>query len=214
MANRTLDTLLFNSVKEFEGAIQLTARASVWQGELQHFHRARFKKEHYTQIVELSFMRAFLTWEGFLEEAFILYLLGKKSPNGYKPVRHATPTDRQHAIDLLASDTRHTDWTAPERVVNRATRFFKAGRPFRRAIRPQTNLLANLKTIRNALSHESEEATEKFENLVRNELGFLPPGMNPGIFLATLKPHHTPPRTYLQFYAETLRLMAETIIPV
>jgi hypothetical protein len=128
-------------------------------------------------------------------------------------VRHATPIDRQHAIDLLASDTRHTDWTVPDRVVNRAIRFFRAGRPFRRAIRPQTNLLANLKTIRNALSHESAEATEKFENLVRNELGFLPGGMSPGTFLATLKPHHTPPTTYLQFYTEMLRSMAEAIVP-
>jgi len=77
MANRTLGTLLTSSAKEFEGAIQLTARAGVWQGELQHFHAARFKKEHFTQIVELAFMKSFLTWEGFLEEAFILYLLGK-----------------------------------------------------------------------------------------------------------------------------------------
>lgn len=159
-------------------------------------------------------MKSFLTWEGFLEEAFILYLLGKKSPNGYAPGRHAIPTNRPHAIELLASDTRHTDWTAADRVVNRAKRFFKAGQPFENVIRPQSNLLANLKTIRNALSHESEEATEKFETLVRNELTYFPPGMIPGTFLMTLKPHHAPPKTYLQFYTETLRAMAEAIIPV
>jgi len=213
MANRTLSTLLASSVDEFEGAIQLTARASVWQAQLQHYRAARFKKEHYTQIVELAFMKFFLTWEGFLEEAFILYLLGKKSPNGYAPVRHAIPTDRNHAIELLASDARHTDWTAADRVGNRAKRFFKAGRPFAGVIRPQSNLLANLKTIRNALSHESKEATEKFETLVRNELTYFPPGMIPGTFLMTLKPHCAPPTTYLQFYTETLRAMAEAIIP-
>src|SRR5450759_4504299 len=125
MANRTPGTLLAHSVREFEGAIQLTARASVWQNRLQYFQAARFKKEHYTQIVELAFMQSFLTWEGFLEESFILYLLGKKSPSGFSPVRHAIPTNRQHAVDLLASDTRHTDWTAADRVVRRATRFFK-----------------------------------------------------------------------------------------
>jgi hypothetical protein len=213
MAKRTLGTLLTSSAKEFEGAIQLTARASVWQGELQHFHAARFKKEHYTQIVELAFMKSFLTWEGFLEEAFILYLLGKKSPSGYAPDRHAIPTNRQHAIELLASDARHTDWTAAARVVNRAKRFFKSGRPFETVIRPQSNLLDNLKTIRNALSHESMEATEKFETLVRNELTFLPPGMIPGTFLMTLKPHHAVPKTYLQFYTEILNSMAEAIVP-
>lgn len=213
MANRTPGTLLADSIREFEGAIQLTARASVWQSHLQHFRAARFKKEHFAQIVELAFMKSFLTWEGFLEEAFLLYLLGKKSPNGYTPARHAIPINRQHAVELLASDARYTDWTAASRVVSRATRFFKGGHPFVNVIRPQTNLLDNLKTIRNALSHESEEAAEKFETFVRNELNYLPPGMIPGTFLVTLKPHHTPPQTYLQFYVENFRSMAEAIIP-
>ena len=159
-------------------------------------------------------MKSFLTWEGFLEEAFILYLLGKRSPSGYAAGRYANPTSRSHAIELLASDARHTDWTAADRVVNRARRFFKAGRPFENVIRPQINLLANLKTIRNALSHESEEATGKFETLVRNELTYFPAGLIPGIFLMTLKPHQTPPKTYLQFYTETLRSMAEAIVPI
>ena len=213
MSNRTPGTLLAASVKEFEGAIQLTARASVWQHRLQYLSQARFKKEHYTQIVELAFMKSFLTWEGFLEEAFILYLLGKKSPNGYTPGRHAFPMNRQHAVDLLASDARHTDWTVASRVVNRAGRFFKEGRPFVNVIRPKSNLLDNLKTIRNALSHDSEVATGKFETFARNELTYLPAGMIPGTFLATLKPNNTPPITYLQFYAENFRSMAEAIVP-
>ena len=92
-------------------------------------------------------------------------------------------------------------------------RFFKGGGPFVNVIRPQTNLLDNLKTIRNALSHESDEATDKFETLVRNELTFLPPGTIPGSFLMTLKPHHAPPTSYLQLYTENFRSMAEAIIP-
>ena len=139
MANRTLGALLVGSVNEFDGAIQLTARANIWQGELQHFHAARFRKEHYTQIVELAFMKTFLTWEGFLEESFTLYLLGKTSPTGFSPMRYAVPTNRQHAAELLASDANHTDWTGASRIVNRATRFFKGGRPFANVIRPQTN---------------------------------------------------------------------------
>jgi hypothetical protein len=214
MANRTLGTLRAVTVREFEGAIELTARASIWQGELQHFRGARFKKEHFAQIVELAFMRAFLTWEGFLEDAFTLYLLGKSSPTGFAPVRYAVPANRQHAADLLASDARHTDWTAASRVVNRATRFFKEGRPFADVIRPQTNFLDSMKTIRNALSHESDEATDKFATFVRNELTFLPPNTTPGSFLATLKPQHSPPTTYLQFYIQNFRMMSEAIVPI
>jgi hypothetical protein len=214
MAKRTLGTLLTSSTKEFENAIHLTARASVWQGQLQNYHGARFKKEHYTQIVELSFMRAFLTWEGFLEEAFTLYLLGKASPSGFTPVRYVNPKNRQHAAELLAADSRHTDWTAAARVVSRANRFFKDGRPFTSVIRPQTNFLDSMKTIRNALSHESEETTDKFNTIVRNELTFLAPHTTPGSFLATLKPNHTPPTTYLQFYIQNFRMMSEAIVPI
>lgn len=213
MAKRTPGTLLKECVSHLEGATQLTERASIWHVHLAHFKQARFKKEHYIQIVELSFMRLFLTWEGFIEEAFILYLLGKESPNGYKPSRYAVPLNRQHAIDLLASDARHTDWTAAAKIVNRAERFFVNGFPFVNVVRPKSNLLDNMKTIRNALSHDSEEAFGKFETLVRNELTFFPKGMVPGVFLATTKPHQTPPVTYLQFYADTFRSMAELLVP-
>ncbi len=213
MAKRTPKTLLKECVGRLEGATQLTERASIWHSHLAYFNQARFKKEHYIQIVELSFMRLFLTWEGFIEEAFILYLLGKEAPNGFRPSRHATPLNRQHAIELLASDARHTDWTAAAKIVSRADRFFLNGEPFVAVIRPQSNLLDNMKTIRNALSHDSEEAFGKFQTLVRNELTFFPNGMVPGTFLATTKPHVTPPVTFLQFYADTFRSMAESIVP-
>ena len=56
----------------------------MWHKKLRHFADGRFTKSHYWQIVELGFLKSFLTWETFLEEAFILYLLGKQAPNGYK----------------------------------------------------------------------------------------------------------------------------------
>lgn len=214
MGKRTPKTLLSKTIRDFEASIELTARAQMWQQNLRYFTPARFTKSHFSQINELAFLKSFLSWEAFLEEAFILYLLGMKSPRGFCPVRYAVPMNRQHAADLLASDARHTDWTAADRVIDRANRFFKAGRPFVSAIRPHTNLLNNLKTIRNAISHASDEATEKFETLVRNELTYYPTGMTPGTFLMTLIPGSTPPKTYLQRYTETLQTMAESIVPV
>ncbi len=211
---RTPKALIAATLEEFEAAIELTSRAQVWQQNLRYLSQARFTKGHYSQINELAFLQSFLTWEAFLEEAFILYLLGKKAPTGFHPQRHAIPLNRQHAEDLLASDARHTDWTAADRVIARATRFFNAGRPFVGAIRPRVNMLNNLKTIRNAISHRSAESFEKFETLVRNELTYYPNGMTPGTFLMMLVPGATPPKTYLQSYVETLQTMAETIVPI
>lgn len=213
MGQRTPKALLSRTIREFGASIELTARAQVWQQNFRYFAPARFTKSHYSQINELAFLRSFLTWEAFLEEAFILYLLGMKSPAGFHPVRHAIPLNRKHAADLLASDARHTDWTAADRVIDRANRFFRRGRPFVGAIRPRTNVLNNLKTIRNAISHASDEATDKFQTLVRNELTYYPIGMTPGTFLMTLIPGAAPPKTYFQSYIESLQTMAESIIP-
>jgi len=214
MGRRTPRSLLSGTLEEFEAAIELTSRAQVWQEKLRYHLQARFTKSHHSQINELAFLKSFLTWEAFLEEAFILYLLGMKAPTGFHPVRHAFPLNRQHAEDLLASDARHTDWTAADRVIARASRFFKAGRPFVGAIRPRMTVLNNLKTIRNAISHSSDEAIEKFRTLVRNELTYYPNAMTPGTFLTTLVPGATPPQTYLQSYVETLQSMAEAIVPI
>jgi hypothetical protein len=86
----------------------------------------------------------------------------------------------------------------------------RCGSQLRKTVRPHSALQYQPDTLPPSFA---PEATEKFETLVRNELTFLPPGVIPGTFLMTLKPHHVPPKTYLQFYPETLRSMAEAIIP-
>jgi hypothetical protein len=213
MGKRTLKTLIDTTVNAFESSIILTARAQDWHRALRYRSGARFTNGHLSQIIELAFLRSFLTWETFIEEAFILYLLGIESPGGFRPVRYAVPRNRQHAVDLLASDVRHTDWTAADRVIDRANRFFKGGRPFIRVIRPRTNMFNNMKTIRNAVSHASDESADKFESLVRNELTYYPRGMTPGEFLMSLVPKSTPPKTFIQYYTENLQVLARAICP-
>jgi hypothetical protein len=148
-----------------------------------------------------------------LEEAFLLYLLGNKAPSSYKPVKHVTPVDRQHAVEILIAEAHHIDWTAANLVIGRANRFFKYGRPFVRTIRPRIPVLNNLKTVRNAVSHFSAESKEKFKVLVRNELTYYPAGMTPGSFLMTPKPNMNPPETFFVCYAGHLRAMVESIVP-
>jgi hypothetical protein len=214
MSKRTQAGLLQHAIAELDASIDLTARAALWQAKLHHYTPARFNKAHFSQIVELAFMKSFLNWETFLEESFVLYLLGKRSPSGYLPVRHAVPISRPHAISLLLADSRHTDWTAADRIINRAERFFVGGRPYVNAIQPRVQILNKVKTLRNAISHSSDEATEKFRTLVRNELTFYPQGMAPGTFLMRNVPNVTPPQSYFHFFTEHIGQMVEDIIPV
>jgi hypothetical protein len=213
MGRRTPKSVLLYTLKELDSSVELTARADIWRGNLQHFKAARFKNRHFYQIVELGFLKTFLTWESFLEEAFTLYLLGERAPGGYKPICYAKPFNRSHAEDLLVAEARYCDWTAADKVLERAKRFFKHGKPFVTAIHPHIHLLNNVKTIRNAITHASEEAEEKFRSLVRNELTYYPQGMVPGSFLMTVKPNVSPPTRYFQIYTQAIQLMVETIFP-
>lgn len=213
MVRRTPRSLVLYTLKELGSSVELTARADIWHNKLQHLKPARFKREHFFQIVELAFLKSFLTWESFLEEAFTLYLMGEQSPGGYKPIRYATPLNRQHAADLLLAEARHTDWTAADKVVERANRFFKHGMPFASVIGPRKHLLNTVKTIRNAITHASDQADDKFRTIVRNELTYYPQGMVPGSFLMTIKPNLAPPKSYFQVYTENIQLMVETIFP-
>src|SRR5437660_12240702 len=48
-------------------------------------------------VVDSAFLRIFIAWEGFLEQAFVSYLLGHPSSAGKTTVRHALPASDQHA---------------------------------------------------------------------------------------------------------------------
>ena len=70
-----------------------------------------------------------------------------------------------------------------------------------------------MKTVRNAIAHDSEDARQKFETVVRNELGALPPNTTPGGFLLITKPATAPPVSFLESYFDELVKIAEQIVP-
>lgn len=214
MANKSLGTLRSSAIASLDDSVELTARAETWHARLRHNKTARMTNSHFNQLIELAFLRTFLTWEAFLEEAFTLYLLGNATSGGYQPFKYVAPVDRQHAGDLMLAEARHVDWTAPDRVIQRANRFFKSGGPFVTGIRPRIQVLNNMKTIRNAITHASSDASEKFKVLVRNELTYYPLRMTPGGFLVAVKPNSVPPTTYFTLYTNHLRTMVEMIIPI
>lgn len=214
MAERTLKSLRKRTIAGIDDSIQLTARSEVWQQRLKYLSGAQFGQKHQRRIVELAFLRTFLSWESFLEDAFLLYLLGFRAPSGYLPVRYATPATRKHAVALTSAESHYTDWTSPDKVSARAERFFRNGRPFADVIQSHMHFLQDLKTIRNAVTHHSAEAREKFKSFVRRQLNYYPSHMmTPGDFLATPMPNKTPPSTFLADYQERLMMLIEIIVP-
>lgn len=164
-------------------------------------------------IVELAFLRSFLAWESFLEESFILHMLGKQPKKGKPPHRYVMPPNRKAAFTLTAEGRGYAKWEVASEVATRATRFFRDGRPYTAPLRAAQTKLDEARTLRNAVAHRSETAQKNFETLARNELGgSLPPGMTVGGFLNMSRPASVPPQSFLEHYLDSLQLVAETIV--
>lgn len=164
-------------------------------------------------IIELAFLHGFLAWESFLEESFILHMLGKRPRQGKPPHRYVLPPNRKAALDLCAGGRKYASWEVSSDVASRAEQFFRDGRPYTTPLRASQNALESARKLRNAVAHRSEAAQRAFEGLARAELGgALPPGLTVGGFLNTTKPVSTPLESFLEYYLNTLQLVAEKII--
>lgn len=210
MAQRTLEHVSEAFRRTLGDCRSFAADASRWAlpgGPLRISRRRR------DSIVELVFLRAFLAWETFLEDSFVLYLVGRTAPRGRAPYRYTLPPTMKLAEEWLVPEGRtYANWDATS-VSDRSERYFRDSRPFAAALRSHQNLLSDAKTIRNAIAHESKSAYTKFENVARVKLGTLPSNLTVGSFLNTTVAGSTPPQSYLEFYLEKMEFVSSRIIP-
>jgi hypothetical protein len=163
-------------------------------------------------LIELAFFRAYSAWEAFVEEAFVLYLIGQQALRGRKAHRFGFPPSEHAAREWVNDGRSYTSWNT-DQVKRRANRLFRNGHPFHRPLLAHEYNLGQAKTVRNAIAHQSEDAWVKFQALVRNELAAFPPGMTVGSFLMTTKPSTTPPISYFEHYLNQIAHTANQIIP-
>jgi len=163
-------------------------------------------------IVEWAFVNVLTTWENFLENCFLTYMLGAQTASGYGPVRYVFPNDKQHALGVILAGREFFQWTNPKKVKEQADLCFENGEPFRTVLDPATADLMEMNTIRNTIVHRSMVALENFKILVRDKLKTAPLGIRPGVFLTTTRPK-TLQTTFLSSYCNKLRLIAKKIVP-
>jgi len=173
----------------------------------------KFSVQHKELVIELAFLRSFLAWEAFLEESFVLYLLGKKPPKGSPPKRYASPPTREIAHQLAAEGRDFADWTAAAKVSERAERFFEGGKPFSPVLNSRQYRFEQMKTVRNAIVHSSLFSEESFKRVVRGILTTYPPNLTVSGFLAMTVPASSPPESFLESYLREIRFAAQRIVP-
>jgi hypothetical protein len=214
MAHYKLSTVLAELVKSLNRTEQLAVAAYQWSMAAFPKGVPKFSVHHKEIVTELVFLRAFLTWEAFLEESFTLYLLGKRPPRGNPPHRYVCPQTRKVAEQLIVPEGwEYVDWTAVSKVVDRAERFFRDGKPYSSVLRAQQYGFDEMKTIRNAIVHSSSHSWEKFKSLARSKLGTYSHNLTIGGFLTMTVPGSSPPESFFESYLSRIRFAAERIVP-
>src|SRR5207247_1240234 len=134
---------------------------------------------------------------------------------GRAPFRYAFPPNLRVAMEWVLPEGRdYATWTDASRVTRRAQRFFRNGEPYAPVLRSNQSTLDESRILRNAIAHASASAQSKFETLVRNKIGALPPKLTVGGFLGMVVPGSTPPMSRLEHYLEKIEFAAHQMVPV
>lgn len=139
-------------------------------------------------ITEGVFIRAFSSYEVFLEELFVLYARGKSTISGRTVPRFILPKDGLHARDLIRSNMNYLEWNSPDVLIQRAETYLDGG-PIKQSIVQHKDRLNTIRRIRNAIAHRSDDAWQRYANAVTAELRAPPlKTPEPGGFLMMTDP--------------------------
>lgn len=162
----------------------------------------------------LALLRIHVAWESFLENTFLRYMCGAKSPAGYQPI--LLGTGRESSISaarqkLLGSRSRYLDWTH-QATIRAANQYFDLGEPFVTGLSSVSRELEEVNILRNRFAHRSDYSVTQFRMVVRRTYGYMPNGMTVGRFLLLSNPT-TGSGISLEVYGNSLAGAARTIVP-
>lgn len=214
MAQRRLRTVLHEFLQNLRECRHLASDAYAWSLPRPNGRRPYVTRKRRDSMIEMAFLRAFLGWELFLEESFVLFLVGQKPPRGRAPYRHTFPPDLEKAREWVVPEGKdYAKWNIAAHVASRAERHFRSGGPFASVLRANQNTLEDARFIRNAIAHDSASAFNRFEEVVRRALLIVPPNLTVGGFLSTTVPGSAPPISFLEFYVGKIDFAARQIVP-
>jgi len=170
------------------------------------------------KLTEGLFLSSWTYWEGFLRQLLWLDLAQDKSGILVSEISKFRTKNAQYRLAerILShpdSPNKFVEWSDYNIVVARANEFLGAGHRYVSPL-PQATDIAKLKRIRNAIAHKSDQAWEKFTDLV-----FKPPfsltgaqrkGLTPGRFLYS---HQWNGTSVMQNAVASLRAAAWVLVP-
>lgn len=214
MAHSAIEPVASDLYGYLKQSRSLASAARQWLNPAFGPTKPKFSPTYRSTLIEVAFLRSFLAWESFLEESFLLYLLGKKPRKRRRPPkRYVTPRDREHALTLMLPEKGRdfVMWDNPDQVRVRAGRFLKDGEPFETAISAHLNVLKEMQVVRNAIAHRSLTSQQRFLTLARSRLGTASLGLTVGEYLDIPIPLSAPPLLQFDRYLAEIEATAQAI---
>lgn len=155
---------------------------------------------------ELRFVRATLSWEEFLEQAFLCYLRGSRTTVGRAVALKVPSAQSMSAAEKIAlGNAPYGKWMNESWLLSAATRCFSSQQhPFLSVAAP---VFKEIRLVRNRIVHRSEFARTEFQGVVRSLYGSQLPGLTPGRLLSDT----AGPSTRIDSYLRTLKAAASVI---
>ena len=163
---------------------------------------------------EMAYLRIFVGWENFVEDAFLRMMCGYHSamyvpqfqPGKAKEVTLASAQAR------LFQGKPYLLWHNPKYLVDRSSAWFASG-PVELVTRSNYSRLEWLAFLRHRIAHGSKDARLKADTATIGLTGRRYAGSSAGRFLRDWNPSATPPQRWLQTIGDELASLAAQITP-
>ena len=173
------------------------------------------KNLHHNRIellYEMAFLRTFVWWESFIEQAFIRYLAGYTSKIGMAVALGGvsySPTVK-HAEATILGSRDYALWHNPSVVVRRSQQFFSSS-PIETVLMSNRARLEALASIRHRIAHSNNDTRRKFDAATMALGGKRYRGGRAGSFLRDFDFNITPPVRWLDQLGTELQNLAVQI---
>lgn len=118
-------------------------------------------------LFESMFIAAFRALENLLEDCFIYSMQGMVDLSGVAVPRHANPTSRQHAREMLMGAQTVLDWTTSGAITRRFETFLQDKNVgLYVGVTGGSSTLSTAKDLRNHIAHNSDESNAKYTKVV------------------------------------------------
>lgn len=157
-------------------------------------------------LYELAFFKIFIKFEKFLSDCFENYAIGNTSIHGYSPARRLSFDDLDHLNQIIKRESR--TFINHFELIKTISDCFFSDNPFNiiKTDATYSNILNQMKIIRDYIAHESPAAKGKYIQSVLNNRPFV----EPHVHLLTIKKGIN--KSHYSFYIESMTIISNYII--